>query len=414
MGSIYRRTAPYCATCKRRLSTTTARDACQSVGHVVEDRESPLWTIQYQDATGRTKAESSKSSNKDKARHLLKLREGAIARGERLVLETLSYEDALTMVVTDYEANEQSSVKDALGRIRHLTPFFTGMKLAQITTATIRDYQKRRLTEERIVSRARTVLHDDGTVTLVPEVRRKPSNAQINRETAMLRRMFSLAKEDDKIVTIPTFPHLDEPKQPKKGFFEYPEFVKVRHQLDPKFRNVAAFMYVTGWRIKSEVLALCWHHVDFAAGEVRLDAGTTKSGEPRVFPFTTDLHTLLHAQWGLTERLKSNAVFCHLRGGRAGQRLSYGGFFKAWLRAGRAAGVTRVPHDFRRTAIRNLERDGVPRSVAMAMVGHQTEEVYTRYAIVDEAMMREAAVKMNRGAKVRRSTAQAEQASAAR
>jgi hypothetical protein len=56
--------------------------------------------------------------------------------------------------------------------------------------------------------------------------------------------------------------------------------------------------------------------------------------------------------------------------------------------------VARVPHDFRRTAIRNLERDGVPRSVAMAMVGQKTDQVYRRYAIVDEAMIREAAVKM--------------------
>jgi uncharacterized DUF497 family protein len=64
-----------------------------------------------------------------------------------------------------------------------------------------------------------------------------------------------------------------------------------------------------------------------------------------------------------------------------------------------------VPHDFRRTAIRNLERDGVPRSVAMAMVGQKTEEVYRRYAIVDEAMIREAAAKMNRGAKGRLATA---------
>jgi hypothetical protein len=48
----------------------------------------------------------------------------------------------------------------------------------------------------------------------------------------------------------------------------------------------------------------------------------------------------------------------------------------------------------------------VPRSVAMALVGHQTEEVYRRYAIVDEAMIREAAVKMNRGATTRRTTAQ--------
>jgi cation transport ATPase-like protein/integrase-like protein len=91
---------------------------------------------------------------------------------------------------------------------------------------------------------------------------------------------------------------------------------------------------------------------------------------------------------------------------RKGKRISYSGFYKAWQRAVGSARVARVPHDFRRTAIRNLERDGVPRSVAMAMVGQKTEEVYRRYAIVDEAMIREAAVKMNRGAKVRRTTAQ--------
>src|SRR6267142_1343347 len=36
----------------------------------------------------------------------------------------------------------------------------------------------------------------------------------------------------------------------------------------------------------------------------------------------------------------------------------------------------------------------VPRSVAMKMVGHKTESVYRRYAIVDEAMLRDAAVKL--------------------
>ncbi|PYR18122.1 MAG: hypothetical protein DMF95_11590 [Acidobacteria bacterium] len=39
-------------------------------------------------------------------------------------------------------------------------------------------------------------------------------------------------------------------------------------------------------------------------------------------------------------------------------------------------------------------------------VGRKTEEVYRRYAIVDQAMIREAAITMNRGAKVRRTTAQ--------
>jgi hypothetical protein len=45
-------------------------------------------------------------------------------------------------------------------------------------------------------------------------------------------------------------------------------------------------------------------------------------------------------------------------------------------------------------AVRNLERAGVPRSAAMAMVGHRTESIYRRYAIVDTAMMRDAAEKL--------------------
>ena len=54
----------------------------------------------------------------------------------------------------------------------------------------------------------------------------------------------------------------------------------------------------------------------------------------------------------------------------------------------------RIPHDFRRTAVRNLERAGVPRSAAMAMVGHKTEAIYRRYAIADESMLRDGAEKL--------------------
>jgi len=38
----------------------------------------------------------------------------------------------------------------------------------------------------------------------------------------------------------------------------------------------------------------------------------------------------------------------------------------------------------------------VPRSVAMKIVGHRTENIYRRYAIVDEAMLREGAEKLAR------------------
>ncbi|HUF43032.1 MAG TPA: site-specific integrase, partial [Verrucomicrobiae bacterium] len=52
------------------------------------------------------------------------------------------------------------------------------------------------------------------------------------------------------------------------------------------------------------------------------------------------------------------------------------------------------PHDFRRTAVRNLERAGVPRSAAMEMVGHKTMAIYSRYAICDESMLKDAAAKL--------------------
>jgi integrase len=58
----------------------------------------------------------------------------------------------------------------------------------------------------------------------------------------------------------------------------------------------------------------------------------------------------------------------------------------------------RLLHDFRRTAVRNLERNGVPRSTAMAMVGHKTEAIYRRYAIVDDQSLREAAKKLDAAA----------------
>ena len=58
----------------------------------------------------------------------------------------------------------------------------------------------------------------------------------------------------------------------------------------------------------------------------------------------------------------------------------------------------RLLHDMRRSAFRNLERDGVPRSAAMAMVGHRTEAIYRRYAIVDAGLLRDAAARIDRAA----------------
>src|SRR5437879_13814528 len=69
---------------------------------------------------------------------------------------------------------------------------------------------------------------------------------------------------------------------------------------------------------------------------------------------------------------------------------------RAWASACKAAGVPgMLRRDLRRTAVRNMERAAVPRSVAMKLTGHKTENVYRRYAIVSPADLRAAALKLD-------------------
>jgi len=68
---------------------------------------------------------------------------------------------------------------------------------------------------------------------------------------------------------------------------------------------------------------------------------------------------------------------------------------RAWRTACKDAGRPGLLlHDLRRSAVRNLERAGIPRSFAVKLTGHRTEAVCRRYAIVAASALREAGTKL--------------------
>ncbi len=216
--------------------------------------------------------------------------------------------------------------------------------------------------------------------------------------------MFSLAVQSGRLIHKPHFPMLRE-NNVRAGFFEREQYLSVIAHLPEAMRPVVTFAYVTGWRINSEVLPLEWRQVDLKAGEVRLDPGTTKNMEGRVFYLTPELKRLLSNQRKAAIRIQRQKgmiiqrVFFHdgtTKAGEiaflAGHAISASGFYHAWCRARTKAGCpASIPHDFRRTAIRNMVRAGVPERVAMKLSGHKTRSVFDRYNIVSDGDLRDAA-----------------------
>ncbi len=134
------------------------------------------------------------------------------------------------------------------------------------------------------------------------------------------------------------------------------------------------------------------------AGWLRMEPGETKNAKGRQFPFAPipRLKEALEAQYAQkleTERRTGSVVRAVFFYPETGKPII--NFRAAWNTAcARAGHPGAIFHDFRRTAVRNLVRAGVPQRVAMELTGHLTASIFQRYAIVDETMLTEAAVKL--------------------
>lgn len=328
-----------------------------------------VWWIDYHHR-GERYRESSGSHRKKDATALLKKRLAECGKsGPRVDEEKITFADLREIVENDYKANGRKSLPTVQRAFDHLSDTFKGWRAVDITTDRIKAH---------IAARK-----EEGA-----------ANSTINKELAALKRAFSLMEEAARLSRAPHVPKL-KTNNTRENFLTMGDVEAVCEEIGPDLAPVVRFAALTGWR-KSEVLGLRWRQVDWEGGVVRLDPGTTKNDDGRTFPFDAlpPLERLLRHQRERTDKVerRKGEIVSHVFH-RDGKRIK--SLRGAWKGATKRAGVEGAWfHDLRRTAVRNLERAGLARSVAKSLTGHKTDSVYDRYAIADEASQREGVGKL--------------------
>jgi integrase len=327
-------------------------------------RRGNIYWIKYY-RNGKSYRESTKGKNKTFASRLLKKREGEINDGKLpgVYFDKVRFDELADAVVNDYVINNRN-VKTVKKRFKNLKVEFSNMRMVDITSPVIGRYIEKRL-------------------------KQNASNATINRELSALKRTFNLGAEQtpplvDK-ANIPKIKLLEEINA-REGFFEHDEFLAVRDALPQHLQGLTTFAYKTGWRV-SEITTLTWDRVDLGQGTVWLAAKNSKNKKAREIYLDDELKQVLGEQWRKNAKNELPYVFLNIHGT---DRVK--AFYKSWSNACTKAKVgKRYFHDFRRTAVRNMVRSGIPESVAMKVSGHKTRSVFERYNIIDENDLKMAA-----------------------
>jgi len=318
------------------------------------------WWIDYYDRDRERVQESSQSSRCADAEALLTLRKSEILRGVYKRPVKIPFGEFGERYMEHAKANKRSWLRDEQ-MLKHLKKFFgTERQLAEIAAADIEGYK----------------LHRKAAV----------SGSTVNRELALLKRMFNLAIDWDLFLGA-------NPVRKVKFFREFNIGLRVVSQTEeekllrnaaPYIQDIIRFALNTGLRT-GEIFSLLWSQVDLEKNILNIFAPKTQKN--RTVPINSDARKVLE-YWALGKRNES--VFYNPETGQPFVDLK-AGFALACRKAG-IEGVTW--HTLRHTfASRVLDR-GADIVTVQQLLGHSTVTVTMRYTHTNLDSKRAAVAKL--------------------
>lgn len=329
-----------------------------------------IWWITFY-VFGLPVAESSESEDRNVAVNLLQRRIGEAAAGRDVTPEKATIADLCALVLADYRFRKLRDAAMVQWRYEaHLRGSIGSLPAARFGARQVREY-----VEARRAAGA--------------------SDATINRELAIVRRGFTLGhREDPPLVRrVPHIAKLEEDNA-RQGFIEDVQYRLLSAAMPDHLKTLFVVGYHAGARL-GELRKLRWNQVDMGAMEIRVERGQAKAKRARTIPIYGDMVEWLEWQ---RKRVTGERVFCWRQPAAirvAPKEKPLGSHLKGWDTACESAGLPGLHfHDLRRSAVRAMERAGIPRNVAMQISGHRTESVYRRYDIVAATDLQSAAAKL--------------------